>query len=734
MTVTTKKSFTTTQSLYNGKALLWLAHLGPALMTVFFMWLPFGFSLTGLLEEWGVIGLFSRSGLLFLTDASSAMSAHALRPLTILPHAIAYFLDPNTFNYWHILLIAALIIKGCALSVITTRITGSLKWGMLASVLVIIFPADTMQLSFRSIHINWALSLTLMGSAIFLHAIDQNRKIRSYVLSALGSLLIAAGCAMYEVSLLFITIPALVIFIQIGLKKFIPHIKAYYVQHLIWVSGGIAYIAYVIHTAPLVHSYQGAIAGNSAFSTLKLYYPKIFTIGLMRSVFGGWIDAFRITWIEFSSYWYLAITTAALLSLIFFVSRKSKSIIISENEKNPSLALICRLAIIGIVLICVGYSPFIFSLSHMAVSQRTFLYAAPGATLLFLSLFLALSYYSKIATSVLAATLIFIGLGAQLFQFHHYIDISKRQQLVLRDIVQNFDGNAINKTLVILDYSNQLNRDWMFLNGNLAAALSYIYGKPISTLEVCYMPSHEWQQPDSLGRKGNCEKTVDGWTFSYPTPISGPGIEAADQPPSKKLPKSEVVTLVIGNQDMVPVNHELDAYRQDLKHNTSPMSARYRGVTETAPWLDFLKFRDQAYKDEYYWGFGNWWSLDIPTAGSGWRDVEWEAMGFSHESSAWKNAPRASLYFELTPKTVPYVISGNFNAFANEKIRSEMQIRVNGTSTPIQWDQDGNFSGTINSEALKAGRNVLEFVSEVDDKYYGLSAKLSWVKIAKQTH
>jgi len=234
MTVTTFQSSPVTSSPHNEKALRWLAHLGPALLTVLFIWLPFGFALTGLLEEWGVIGLFSRIGVFFITDASSALTAHALRPLTIFPHALAYVLDPNTFNYWHVLLIIALVIKGWALSVITTRITGNVKWGMLASVLVIIFPADTMQLSFRSIHINWALSLALLGCVIFLQALEQKSKTRTFVLSTVGSLFLAAGCSMYEVAVVLAIIPALVIFIQIGFKKIIPHIKAFYIQHLIW--------------------------------------------------------------------------------------------------------------------------------------------------------------------------------------------------------------------------------------------------------------------------------------------------------------------------------------------------------------------------------------------------------------------------------------------------------------------------------------------------------------------
>ncbi|MHC8378107.1 hypothetical protein ACYZT3_19555 [Pseudomonas sp. MDT1-16] len=697
------------------------------------MWLPSGFTLTGVLEEWGIVGLFSRLGLFFITDVNSALPLHALRPLTIFPHAVAYLLDPNSFYYWHVLLIAALIIKGSALSILTTKMTGSLKWGMLASVLVILYPADTMQLSFRSIHINWALSLMLMGSVIFLRALDQSSKTRSYALSVVSGLLLAAACGMYEISLLLAAIPALVIFVQIGFKGIIPHIKTYVLQHLVWLGGAAAYVAYVIHTAPLIQSYQSNLAGSSALTTLQQTYPKLFSVGLIRSIVGGWADALRITRVEVISYWYLAVATLVILSIFFVISRTSKNSTISENKIRPMLARMCRLAAIGIVLVCLGYAPFLLSPPHLAISQRTFLYTAPGATLFFISLLWAVNYFSRTVTSAIAAAMICIGLGAQLFQFHHYINISKSQQLVLRDIVQNFDGKLPqSKTLLILDYSNQLNHDWMFLNVDMAPALSYMYSKLIDKIEVCYMPSHEWQQVDSLSRRGNCVEDADGWTFNYPASVSGPGIEPTVQQPSKRLSKSDVIPVVVGDHSKVAAHSELDAYRQELTSNDSPVGIRFRGVTETKQ-FDFFKFRDQLPKEEYRWSFGDWWSLYIPTAGSGWRDPEWESSGYTHHvSSAWKNAARSFLYFDLTPQATPYEVSGYFNIFANEQMRSQMQIRINGTLISIQWGADGNFRGAVNPETLKTGRNELEFDSPTDDKYYGLSARLDWVQIVKQ--
>lgn len=252
-----------------------LADILPAVVVVLILWLPFGFALTGLLEEWGILGLFVNNGVFFFTGTTSPLAAHALRPLTIFPQAVAYWLDGNSFDYWHVLLMIALVIKGSAVSYLLRNLTGSMKLGMIASVLVIIYPADTMQLSFRAIHINWALSLALLGSALFLFALNLQRKLHAGLVSALGATLFSAACFMYEASLLLACIPALVIYSKVGMKRALQQMLHKVTNHGIWLLGVGVYLAYVIHTAPLVKSYQSSLAGKDLVSTLTTNFPKL---------------------------------------------------------------------------------------------------------------------------------------------------------------------------------------------------------------------------------------------------------------------------------------------------------------------------------------------------------------------------------------------------------------------------------------------------------------------------
>jgi hypothetical protein len=87
-----------------------LAILVLPVLTVAFLWIPFGFSLGGLVEEWGFLELFARKGVFYIiTDAT--LQAQKARPLHVLPQALAYTLDPDSFLFWHLILAAALTVK-----------------------------------------------------------------------------------------------------------------------------------------------------------------------------------------------------------------------------------------------------------------------------------------------------------------------------------------------------------------------------------------------------------------------------------------------------------------------------------------------------------------------------------------------------------------------------------------------------------------------------------------------
>ncbi|MDM8190704.1 hypothetical protein EVS84_00705 [Pseudomonas koreensis] len=708
-----------------------LADILPAVVVVLILWLPFGFALTGLLEEWGILGLFVNNGVFFFTGTTSPLAAHALRPLTIFPQAVAYWLDGNSFDYWHVLLMIALVIKGSAVSYLLRNLTGSMKLGMIASVLVIIYPADTMQLSFRAIHINWALSLALLGSALFLFALNLQRKLHAGLVSALGATLFSAACFMYEASLLLACIPALVIYSKVGMKRALQQMLHKVTNHGIWLLGVGVYLAYVIHTAPLVKSYQSSLAGKDLVSTLTTNFPKLFSVGLMRSSLGGWFDAARITALEFVNYGYL-ITSSLLLTLLITLLAKRYAQPVGP-ARFADLSMNARLALSGLALLLLGYAPFLLSGAHLVINQRTFLFATPGAVLLWLAAINTGLSLSRPLTNACIGFLFVTGISFQLYQFHHYVEISKKQMGILKDIANHFDGQLNNRTMLILDYGNQLNHTWMFIADGLNGSLSYLYGKPVSNIQVCHMPSGEWQQTDAVQRKGRCIQGDNGWTFEYPTSVSGPGFPTTTQPKSLTIAKSDIVTVEIGRQTQADsVTDASNSTKPVMPANVLP--DRYQSIVDVMnEKTHFIRFKDMVVNDDYRWSFGKWWSMELPTQGSGWRETSWDVNYFHHQPSAWKSEKQSSLIFRFAPKEGrQYVLEGRFSLLLNNAIMNSMAISINGSPVTLSWGEMGNFKAMIDQGVLRHGPNVIEFSSLTDDNYFGLSAILEGIHISRQ--
>lgn len=729
MTNTTEQtlSYESSQSILVARIKTWMAHTIPVAALVLALWLPFGFSLTGLIEEWGLLGIFTTHGIFFLTDTSSPLAAHALRPLTILPQAIAYYLDPYSFTSWNILLAISLCVKGTSLSYITNYITDSLKWGVIAGLLIIIYPADTMQLSFRALHINWALSLIMLGTALFIASLSYKSKIASYSQGILSAILLSAACAMYEASLVLVAFPILVIFAKSGVKSTIRQIREKLWKHITWLSGALAYIAYVIHTAPHIKSYQSSISGSSAIETIVNSFPNLFSTGLLRTTLGGWYDAAAITTLEFNTYWY-AIITLIIVTIIFISLTPRQNIEYATTSKSTPHTAFC-LFVSGVLLALLGYFPFLLSLSHQLISQRTFLFASPGGIFVTLAVLIAISKANKHLAICFTAFLAFIGFSTQLYQFHHYVSLSERQRSVMKNIVEQFNGKIDDKTLFIIDKTNQLNHTWMFINENLQAALNYYYGHTFNKMEICHEHGNEWQRTDNLSRKGICEETATEWILHYPTPVSGPGMDQSPLIEDKKLSKSDTAIITVDPDDP----SLLDVNRIDMLRNDSGREGTiYRGFIDKPEYHNSLvSFTDQIPSDHYVWKFGNWWSMELPTAGSGWREAIWTVNKFHHTASAWKTAKEASLDFNFSPLESHYHLQGEFDIFANPTIRTSMKIEINGLNIPFEWKNESRFEAKLLKNQLKEGKNTINFISDTDEKYYGLAGRLDWVEIKK---
>lgn len=431
---------------------------------------------------------------------------------------------------------------------------------------------------------------------------------------------------------------------------------------------------------------------------------------------------------EFNSYIYLTVASTTLWAVVLYVPKTDQ--MSSQRRWQP-----VRLAFVGLVLMLLCYVPFLLAPSHMAITQRTYLCATPGAAMFWVAMIMQFWYFSKPMARSITFILILFGLGAQLFQFNHYVTLADRQRTYLRNIVENFDGGSGSETLVVLDESNELGDTWMLLPDGLMYALSYIYGHPIARVEICHIPSNEWKRPGALARNGVCIDTKDEWILRYPSSVNGPDYTHPAVPDDVKITKKTIVTLVIHPDGSVSQSPALNEYRGLLTTSNDTVALRYRGFLFTNhKSTKFNLFKEQARSNSYRWDFGDWWSLDLPIRGSGWRPAEWAVNSFDHQAQAWKTTEKSSLFFDLTPAPNPYLLQGRFSTFLNDSIKNSLQIRLNHHDLAFKWISPTVFEAVIPKGVLKSSSNEIEFNTSVDSNYFGLSAALDYFKITPINH
>lgn len=704
----------------------------PSAAVLVAIWLPFGFSMIGLIEEWDLLGLFAIHGTFFSALSDSPLAAHSLRPLMPLSFAVAHLIDPDSFAGWHWLTLASLLVKSVAVNCLVTRATGVRGWGVVAAVLVLIYPADTMQLSLRSIHINVAIALSLAGAALLVWSFEMRASVRAAAVAVAASLLYLVAICIYEVALTLMAVPLIIGWMRHGWCRAAIPAGLRWIRAVPWLASLGLYVAYAVWQARRIASYQGTVTGDqhSTIANALAALPKLFTIGGARALIGGWIDAARIVVKEYADWLYLGLAAGAI-AVVVLVAIRAGGTSRQPVDAAAKRWLPARLMVLGVVLMLMGYAPFLTSGAHMAVSQRTFLWASLGAVFAWLGFLIALWQLKRAPAVFVMLFLLGLGLGAQLFQLHHYVDLSERQRSLLRSIVEDLDPASIGKTILVLDGTDQMGHTWLFVQDGLHYVLSYLYGRQVGPIELCRAGRMEWQRQDAFNRKGRCALDGTDWTFASAPPASGPGLPATEARPLRRLAGEQVVVVSIdpAGKPLSDV-HVLAQRRHRLEDGSDIIDRRYRGILAPRPPSPIRPmFRDQFVSERYRFGFGDWWNLDVPPRGAGWREAEWLGDGLKHRSGAWKTGRAADLHFELAPQTGSYIVRGHFEHLASDAVRNSIHLRMNDRPLPLAWTSHFDFQAIVPPEALVRGTNNLAFESDLDNKYYGLSAWLDWVEV-----
>lgn len=685
----------------------------PSVVLIAFLWLPFGVHMGPTIEEWGLLGLYGEHGPFFISGAHSLMPQHQMRPLIAAPWALAYWIDPNSWWFWHVELASMLLIKGAAFTSITYYVSKSKRLSIIAGLLFAVWPADTLQMAFRAINIGYASGLAVASAALLIGAYSSIPRGKQIIMAMLSAACLLTGAWMYELTILLAPLPFLLLFAREGFLATLKLVRSRWWVSTVSVGGVLISVAYVIVVLSTAHgTYQQSIAGDRhhMINELAANAPMLVTHGFWRALVWGWIDAARIAVHDLKVPAYLIVAAIVFLVIVLLTPR---------TEENARGGRILRTGIAGIVAICLGYGPYLVYTGFLVSSQRTYMFAAIGATLVYLAILSVIDRVSSLLATIVGVGLITFGLGQQLYQFNAYDVLYESQRLVLSSIVRQVPDIPDGKTLIILDGSQRLNSVVM-LDDLQTSALTYLYGKHIQYVKVCTTPENYWESRNILQQTGTCTQTGNDWVFKYPEAVSGPTGDNATSPnPDLIVSKANAI--------VVRVPEDLTT---DADAPLSQAAAVHASVLAPQSWPFAMDlFGDRKASDRRHWDFGHRWDIPESVPGAGWKNEEWGYAPLNPVSQNWINRSHASLVFDLRPVRAPYTLGIEIFA-ASPSVKRNVSIKINGADVPVVWRNDLALSARIPKGILHDGSNKIEIDAPTSDKYYGISLLVDQIDLA----
>lgn len=679
-----------------------------AALTLALIWVPHGMTMLGVIEEWGLLGVFEEHGPIFLAAPDTPFSALKLRPLNIMPQALAYVLTPSSFFGWHLLQWLSFAAKAVAMSYIVWWLLRSAWMAAFAGLLFMMFPADTMQISLRALHINWAVAFSVSGVSLLLASTVSKQFVGRILLAFAASILFLVGSFTYEAGLFLAPLPLLVWWCRSGFKDGLRELRKQPVAIVLWIAScGIATV-YLVIVGRSDDIYQSSISSNpiSTLLTIAGRLPLLFEVGLYRVALNSWFDAARMLWMQ-GWQW------TTLVAVIVFFALAATSMRTPQAAFGSRSWIAVRLFIAGVLAAALGYAPYLSSLSHVLITQRTYTHAAAGGTLMVVSLVYAISLWRRPAGLIVGVLFLTVGFAAQSQQMAHYVDLSRKQRMLLSGILEASTSVDPNRKILVIDESGYFGNTWMLKGKLLASALTYLKQRKVD-VETCLAPSQVWASfsVGPNGQVGNCVEHESYWEL-------GGNIGAG-----QRLEKADLVKIVI-NPDG---NVVLDENDSQPRAATPAEAERWGDILGCWP-ASACAYTGAPATASYRYDFGDWWSLEQAPWGAGWRDAMWTVPSPAPRSISWMIAPTSRLWFRIIPSDLPYVVRVKVAQAVSAEAQQGLAIAVNGRPLSLTEGERQVWEAEIPAGVLTGGRNEL-LLSAPLDPVYGVSVAVDWVEIS----
>lgn len=637
----------------------------PAVLCIAALWFQFGFTLGGMIEEWDFLWMMNAAPHFWNSFPGNPMSeGFVARPLQVTPFAIARAVDHYSFLGFHFVLMVACFLRIIAGASIGYFMFRNRTYALAVGLLFLVFPADTQQMTFRTLNISLSIGLMVVGVALALRGIVAPRKSRrllSIVLSGVASIIAAL---IYEPVITLYALPILFIFGRYGFKKTVINLSRRKPIIALWLVGPVisaCYLAYAL--VVLKSSYQMSVTQHGMLRSIVENRRYLWKVAAYRSFYDAWTSTADILIHQTARYGFLIVVAIGVVSVLLSVT--------TRHRNDVTLSRLIRFVLVGVLALIAGYSPFMVSEAHLNITQRTFMAAAPGATLVLMAVIAFVFRKIKVAGALVASAFVFLGLVAQLYQFdvynRLYVSVTRPYMSMLADMMDTSKPvHLVHDTTGIGGYFNG-----MYIS-KIRAGASDRLGITTGASALCLD-----SPPSPLFTRATCKLDGGVWTVDALDGIS-------------KYPAKDVQVIEMG-----------DNFNSEYRSTRGGWNDR---ATFTAAQSIFKP--DLSNQASYTCSADSDWGYTRFCRGERWSNGLYRREDKSQYFFA--IAPNPNFQFDLRPTGKAYRLSIQTLGIEPYALNN-MKLFINGV--PLKWTirRDVFIEADAPANALKDGLNKIQF-------------------------
>lgn len=469
---------------------------------VVLLWLPFGWNISGLTDEWV---FFSQ-----VQGGAPAVELNALRPFSLTGLSLAYELTPDSFVGLNILFAVLLVARGFAVYLLTRElIRDAPALASAAALLYVVYYGDTGWFWLTTFNIGWSALWTLLAIWLLLRQLRQPSRLVWLVMAVAQYLAMS-----YEGAFpLILAAPLLLPLVAGRFNRRVLVIAAlWYIVPIILI------VRYAVGTLAQDLAYQNAQLSIALGSESPLRDMANSVLRVYKRLLGGaFLERYTLWRETLPTLLYAATIASVSVGTVWLGLRWHRPVLRWRQVVTTGLA--------GLVLIGLGFASYLVS-EFRDVDYRVYYFSSVGAALLFVAALFAVAYGGKwarrtVAVGALAAILIIaprlgklaLAVGAllnlllparwlfllgfaaligihsafTLWQHRLYAEAPQGQHWILSGIIEQAPQPADGTLIVLLDDSPDRRAMWEFENRRdmLIGAVRYLFDNPTLDAAFC---------------------------------------------------------------------------------------------------------------------------------------------------------------------------------------------------------------------------------------------------------